>query len=114
RLAGIAAEQGAVGFDSMLAAVNRQGAAAEVAAAKTQGLPGALSAVENAAETAGLQIYDVVDGPLASFATVLAGLITDAAPKFVAGLQFIGDAFGTVVDVGQNVIGFITEHNDAF
>lgn len=114
RLAGIAAEQGAAGFGTMLDAVNRQGAAADVAAAKTQGLPGALSAVQNAAETAGLQIYDVVDGPLASFATALAGLITDAAPKFVDGLRFIGDAWGTLIDAGGKVINFIREHDEAF
>ena len=66
RLAGIAAQQGATGFDTMLTAVNREGAAAEVAAAKTQGLPGALSAVQNSAETAALKVFDLVDGPLTS------------------------------------------------
>ena len=40
RLAGIAAQQGSEGFDTLKDAVTRQGQAAEVAAAQTQGLPG--------------------------------------------------------------------------
>ena len=48
RLAGIAAEQGSEGFDTLKSAVTRQGQAAEVAAAQTEGLPGAIGRVENA------------------------------------------------------------------
>ncbi|MCQ8210177.1 hypothetical protein NPS74_21080, partial [Cutibacterium acnes subsp. acnes] len=59
RLAGIAGKNGSAGFDQMREAVEREGAAADVAAAKTHGLPGAIAAVENSAEELGLALYDV-------------------------------------------------------
>ncbi|MDF3308708.1 phage tail tape measure protein [Rhodococcus sp. T2V] len=96
RLAGIAAEQGAGGFDTMLAAVNRQGAAAEVAAAKTQGLPGAMGSAQNAAENLALEIYDLVDGPMESFARAAADKIGQATPAIVDGLKSAGEAVGEV------------------
>lgn len=90
RLAGVAAQVGSAGFDQMQTAINRQGAAAEVAAAKTQGLPGAMAAVGNAAESVALQVYDLVKGPLTSFATSAADGIDAAAPKIIGGLEGIG------------------------
>ncbi|WP_009473877.1 phage tail tape measure protein [Rhodococcus sp. JVH1] len=108
RLAGIAAQQGAGGFDTMLAAVNRQGAAAEVAAAKTQGLPGAMASVQNAAETLGLKIYEVVDGPLQTFATEAAGKISGATDGIINGLQNAGEFLGPVADtVGKLASAFM-------
>lgn len=73
RLAGVAAEQGTAGWDTMRAAIEREGAAADVAAAKTQGLPGAIAGVQNAAEGLMLQMYDLVDGPLEGLATKFGG-----------------------------------------
>ena len=106
RLAGIAAQQGATGFDTMLTAVNREGAAAEVAAAKTQGLPGALSAVQNSAETAALKVFDLVDGPLTSMGYVVADLITNGTDLLIGALGTLGDAF-------TSVTGFIRDHETA-
>jgi TP901 family phage tail tape measure protein len=51
-------EGGTAGFERMQDAVNRQGAAAEVAAARSKGLGGALRGLESTLETAALAIYD--------------------------------------------------------
>ncbi|WP_254699241.1 phage tail tape measure protein [Rhodococcus sp. SGAir0479] len=90
RLAGIAAEQGVTGYDSMREAISRQGAAAEVAAAKTQGLPGAIGSVQNAAEDLSLRLYDLVDGPLESLARGAADKITDVTPTIISGIETAG------------------------
>lgn len=97
RLAGVAAEQGVAGWDAMRSAIDRQGSAAEVAAAKTQGLPGALAAVQNSAEGLALEVYDLVDGPLEGLATKGAQLINDVTPGIVSGLSAAGSAVGTAV-----------------
>ncbi|MBJ8340007.1 phage tail tape measure protein [Antrihabitans sp. YC3-6] len=70
--------EGAAGWDEMAGAITRQGGAAEVAAAKTQGLPGALQRVQNAAETSALALYELVDGPLERLANFAAGGLTSA------------------------------------
>ncbi|WP_268811120.1 phage tail tape measure protein [Williamsia sterculiae] len=77
RIAGVAAQQGAQGFDAMVGKMNQSGSAAEVAAAKTAGLPGAWEKVKNAAQDAGLAFYGVVQGPL----TQMANLATDGISK---------------------------------
>lgn len=85
RLAGVAAEQGQAGFDKMRDAMDKQGAAADVAAAKTQGLPGAIAAVQNASEELAIGLYDRFSGPLE---TALDGT--------AAGISGIGSAMGAV------------------
>ncbi|WML63663.1 phage tail tape measure protein [Rhodococcus sp. AH-ZY2] len=97
RQAMVAAQQGAPGFDRVAEAIGRQGSAAEVAAAKTQGLPGAMSAVQNSAEGLAIAIYDVVDGPLESLISKGADFITDFTPAVVSGLSAAGSAVGTAV-----------------
>ncbi|WP_228839598.1 phage tail tape measure protein [Nocardia cyriacigeorgica] len=109
RLAAIAADKGVVGFDNMHRAMSRQGAAADVAAAKMQGLPGAMQTVTNAAENLALEVYDLVKGPLEQFARGAAERITSATPTIIAGLHGAADA---AVDVGQAigpVIGIIAD-----
>ena len=71
RLAGVAAKDGATGYDQMRAAVDRQGAAADVAKAKTQGLPGAVAKFTNTVEDAQLRLYDLIEGPAAKALNVL-------------------------------------------
>ena len=85
RLAGIAAKQGSDGFDKMREAVDKQGAAADVAAAKTQGLPGAIAQVQNAGEELALGLYDRFQGPL-----------TGALTTTASGITKIGDAMDAV------------------
>lgn len=105
RLAGIAAEQGSVGFDTMLTAINREGAAAEVAAAKTKGLPGALETVTNSAESLALGIYDLVDGPMESFARATSEKITSVTPQIIDGFVSVGSALAPVADGIGTVVG---------
>ncbi|OZD81822.1 phage tail tape measure protein [Rhodococcus sp. 05-2256-B2] len=114
RLAGVAAEQGQAGYDAMHTAIERQGAAAEVAAAKTQGLPGAMASVQNATETLTLGLYGLIQGPLETFATSAADKISSVTPGIISGLQ---DAGGAVVDFGQMlapVAGFVGDAVGAF
>lgn len=106
RLSSIAAEKGAAGFDQMHDAMSRQGSAADVAAAKMQGLPGAMQSVQNAAEGLGLGIYDVVKGPLEQLASGTAGFITDQTPRLVSGLEAGADALG---DVGSAIAPVVKE-----
>ncbi|MCK8671009.1 phage tail tape measure protein [Rhodococcus sp. HM1] len=100
RLAGVAAEQGVTGWDQMRSAIERQGAAAEVAAAKTQGLPGAISSVQNAAEGLALEVYDLVDGPLEKLATGAGKFITENTPGLISGLSGVADV---AVSVGSSL-----------
>ncbi len=92
RLAGIAATDGSTGFDQMRAAVDRQGAAADVAAAKTHGLPGAIAAVENSAEELALTLYDEFSGPLAS----ALGLVSDGLTALGPAVTTVGGAIRSV------------------
>ncbi|WP_231383828.1 phage tail tape measure protein [Rhodococcus sp. 114MFTsu3.1] len=103
RLAGVAAEQGREGYDSMRDAVDRQGAAAEVAAAKVQGLPGAMASVQNSAETLALGIYDLVDGPLEGLATKGADFVTNVTPGIIDGFSTIGSTLAPVASLVGDV-----------
>ncbi|MGW5387209.1 phage tail tape measure protein [Nocardia sp. NPDC003963] len=100
RLASVAAEKGVVGFDAMHAAMSKQGSAADVAAAKMQGLPGAMQTAQNAAENLALEVYDLVKGPMEDLATKAAGGIEAATPVIVDGLHNTADA---AVSVGQAI-----------
>ncbi|WP_228535897.1 phage tail tape measure protein [Nocardia sp. BSTN01] len=100
RLAGIAAEKGAAGYDAMHDAMSRQGSAADVANAKMQGLPGAMERIQNAAEGMALEVYDLAKGPLTAFASGAADLINDATPHLVDGLHTAADG---AVELGRAV-----------
>lgn len=106
RLAGIAAEQGSEGFESLKGAVTRQGQAAEVAAAQTEGLPGAIGRVENAWETAQTQIFEATEGGMVAALDVatagiegLTNLIT--GPGFAIGGQIFENLGGQVQILAQ-------------
>lgn len=113
RLAGVAAEQGQAGYDAMVEAVNREGAAAEVAAAKTQGLPGAMGAVQNATEGLMLGLYDLIDGPLESLGRDAAEKISAITPAITSGLTdaatAAGDFLGPIVDFVGDAVGAFRE-----
>lgn len=96
RLAGIAAQQGAEGFNRTRSAVTRAGQAAELAAAQTQGLPGAIEMVGNAWEETALGIYTSIEGPLANGLKGLAEGITGLAPTIA---DFSAAAVGTFADL---------------
>ncbi|GGF39167.1 phage tail tape measure protein [Williamsia phyllosphaerae] len=106
RIAGIAAQQGKTGFDQMSAAMGRQGAAADVAAAKMQGLPGAWEKLKNEAQDAGLAFYDLVKGPL-----------TAAANSVSSGIGGAVDAIGRLGGEGLDKLrdlGFLSQAGTTF
>lgn len=125
RLAAIAAEQGVDGWDKMRAAIDKEGAAAEVAAAKTGGLPGALAAVGNSAEEVGLKIYDAFDGPAEQGLRSLADGISKAGDNmqqvpfavYAAGIAMLAGRFtgftGSVSAGGAAVASFVSQSNAA-
>lgn len=99
RLAGIAAEQGGEGFDKLKGAVTRQGQAAEVAAAQTEGLPGAIGRVQNAWETAQTQIYEATEGSMVAALNVTSDALTGVTdlitgPGFTIGGQILENIGG--------------------
>lgn len=105
RLAGVAAQQGADGWDAMRDAVARQGAAAEVAAAQTQGLPGVMERLSNTAESAKLALFGLADGPAQAAGTWVNDLANDALAAleaFKAGDT--PDWMKTLVDVGKDAL----------
>ena len=99
RLAGIAAEQGGEGFDKLKGAVTRQGQAAEVAAAQTEGLPGAIGRAQNAWETAQTQMYEATEGGMVAALDLVTGGLEGAAnlitgPGFTIGGQIMENLGG--------------------
>lgn len=118
RLSGLAAQVGADGFTQMRAAMEKNGSAAEVAAAKMQGLPGAWERLKNSAQDAGLAFYDVVQGPLTSAANAAANLLGDLVSDAETASSGIGRAFDneriqtflqSVKDDGSSAFGGITQ-----
>ncbi|WP_048378891.1 phage tail tape measure protein [Corynebacterium renale] len=96
RLAGIAASQGAEQFANLRDAVTRQGQAAEVAAAQTEGLPGALERMQNTAEDAYLAVFD------ASQDYLVGGL-----DLFTKGIEKAGSALESGLGAGKVVFSGI-------
>jgi len=96
RLAGVAAKDGAESYDKMRVAIDRQGAAADVAAAKTKGLPGAWERVKNAMESLQLKAYDAIEGP--------ATKLLDGLSSVMDGISKAGDssAFKSIADAVQS------------
>lgn len=109
RLAGIAAEQGSEGFNSLKEDVTRAGQAAEVAAAQTQGLPGALERAQNAAEELGLKVYDAVKGPLTEAANSGVDAMENLGPAIESAASMGASAFSTLMSVATPAIGVFTD-----
>ena len=116
RLAGVAAQQGKEGFDALSEAVTRQGQAAEVAAAQTNGLPGAMERLENTVEDVALATYESLGGTMVAgvdLATAAIGTLGDYAESAINGLktavEVAGDVFapleGPVKAVGNTLKG---------
>ncbi|WP_020657102.1 phage tail tape measure protein [Mycobacterium sp. 141] len=114
RIMGLAAETGAAGFQQLEAAVTRTGNAADVAAAKTQGLPGAWERVKNAVESLQLKAYDVAEAPVGRFLDQMSaalGTAEDAAvgagPRIAAAWQQIA-ANPTVQATGRESLALLS------
>ncbi|NOQ62728.1 hypothetical protein HGK73_32375, partial [Mycolicibacterium fortuitum] len=90
RIAGVAAKDGSASYDQMRVAIDKQGAAADVAAAKTQGLPGAWERVKNAIESLQLKAYDALQGPVSGLLDKTSaglGSLEDSAVRFGANIS---------------------------
>lgn len=104
RLASVAAVQGAEGFDTLKEAVTRQGQAAEVAAAQTQGLPGVWERVQNTMEDLALGVFDQVDDQLVRMGNGAVDALDAAAPKIEAFASGIAGLAGTsMTGLGKTV-----------
>lgn len=108
RMAGVAAQQGKEGFDELSTAVTRQGQAAEVAAAQTNGLPVAMERLQNTVEDVALGTYEALSGTLvagvdAATAAIGAfgGFTEDAISGLKAAASAAGDFFAPMRDEAQ-------------
>lgn len=81
------AESGAPAFDEMATAVGRQGGAADVAAAKMRGLGGAWEGFKSQLETAGIEIFESIDGPLESIVRKASDVVQKVTPAVKRGLD---------------------------
>ncbi|WP_017555176.1 phage tail tape measure protein [Mycobacteroides abscessus] len=117
RLAGVAAKDGAAGFDKMRDAMNQEGSAAKLAAAQNQGLPGVIERLKNAAETLAITLFEKVQGPLSSIGDGITGFtnkmqeafenpaVSQAAGNIGAALSSVGTAFGNVLSaIGPSLV----------
>lgn len=98
RLSGIAAQQGAQGFNKLKEAVTRQGQAAEVAAAQTQGLPGVWERFQNTMEDLWLGMFDNMDDQLVSVGNSAVDMVEGIAPALQDMAHLTGDAMKLSVD----------------
>lgn len=121
RLAGIAAQQGSEGFDTLKEAVTRQGQAAEVAAAQTQGLPGVWERVQNTLEDLALGVFDQLDEQLVRLGNGAVDALDAATPaieKFAhitAETAKVGmTGVGALVDVYSSLPGPVQDAAKAF
>lgn len=128
RAAMVASKGGAAAWDDAAKAVRRQGAAAQAAAAQTQGLPGIVEAFSNAWEAFKLKIGHAIDGPLIAvgnwFRDVFAGegpsYLKQYAENFKSVFASIGDSIGPAKEMlgslgdafRQYVMPAITEYQD--
>jgi TP901 family phage tail tape measure protein len=96
-IASALASTGAVAFDKMAEAVGRSGGAAQVAAAKTQGLGGAWEGFVSQLETAGIEIYEAMDGPLERLVRASADHVANIGEGVARGLEIAiaaGEVYG--------------------
>lgn len=91
RLAGIAAQQGSADFDKLREAVTRQGQAAEVAAAQTEGLPGVAERLQNTVEDLSLGIYDAIDEQLIGGANAAVSMLEASSPAIIGFFEGAAD-----------------------
>lgn len=112
RLAGVAAGVTAEQWDQMAMAISRTGGAADVAASKTKGLGGAVEGFTSQVETAGLLIFDAIDGPLEGMVRSAAEHVAELAPVVAGGIenavqagQFFGPALGAAIRDRGDAIG---------
>lgn len=88
---------GATAFDAMATSVSKTGGAADVAAAKTQGLGGAWEGFKSQLETSGIEIFEAIDGPLERLVRSAADSAADIGEGVARGLEIAvaaGEVYG--------------------
>lgn len=90
RLTGIAAAQGAKGFDEMRDKMLKAGSASKTAASQTKGLPGAIERAKNAFEELLLTFYDLIKTPLSIFLDILAKVLGVVSAAIGGTIGFLG------------------------
>lgn len=109
RMAGVAAAQGADGWNSNYDAVTRAGQAAEVAAAQASGIPGLMEAIENTSEDMGLAIYDAFSGLALDGGTRFVGMLETAAPRIEAAAEGIATGIERALPTVERVTAVVAE-----
>ncbi len=110
RAAAIFASQGASAFDDMSKAVNKSGAATDLAAAQNSGFNGALDNLISTLETVGTDLGTKVLPPLTSFIKALANGVQPAVDWGIRNFPLLASAITTVaVAIGMfKLMTFIT------
>lgn len=115
RVAAILADEGAAGFDKMAAAVNKEGAATDLAAAQNKGFNGALDNFISTLQTVGTDLGTKVLPPVTQFLKVLSQQLPPAVDfatrhgqQLAIAALSIGAAFATI-----KLAGFISDLKSA-
>ena len=111
RAAGVLAAEGAAGFEKMSAAVNKQGAATDLAAAQNSGFKGALDNLLSTLETIGTDLGTKVLPPLTKFLQMLAEKLPPVIDFLIAHGQTIITVLGAMAAAfaAMRVAGFISD-----
>lgn len=94
RAASIITKDGVKGFDDMREAVNRQGAAADLAASRNRGIKGSLDALKSSFETIQLTVGEFLSKALNPVVKVLSGNLKEVLIGVSVGILAIGVAAG--------------------
>jgi TP901 family phage tail tape measure protein len=94
-------------YEDQRTAVLRQGAAADVAAAKNKGLGGAIDNVKSQMENAAISIYSAVKGPLTAGLNGLANILSPLAGQISSFAGFVSRNIGVIRDWAV-AIGVVT------
>lgn len=98
----VAANGGAAMWDQAAEAVYRQGAAADMAGAQMQGLPGVIEGLKNTFDGFKLALFDKVKGPLETMGKSFQAIVSGDADNFPVWLK-------KVIDVAKMLGGAIKE-----
>lgn len=94
RLAGVAGKEGAAGFDKMRSSMSKQGAAADVAAAKSKGVGGAIEALKSQVETFQIDLFQKAAPNIEKLVRYAATNFPKVGDALIAGgdraIQFLG------------------------
>lgn len=105
RFASIAAGKTTEDFNALKEAVTRQGQAAEVAAAQTKGLPGALERLANAKEDLTLGLFEALQDDLVAAADAGTAALGKIGPAAESGIHLASGAVHGLITVLTPVAG---------